>query len=545
MRLLSGRMNMNLVVHPSLLADEPLNISMSSIFKLFSKENESIFAKVFSSTRSNISAGEAVTLQSSLQIAAFTACVKAISDTIGTLDLYTYRKLEDGSRVKATEHPVFQLLARRPNNYTNPTDFKVSLLANALIYGNGYALVKRHQARATDLFLLNPVRMEIHKIGDELTYVYLGDEGSNYHAGTYSSLDIIHIKNTSIDGVLGINPIYNHARCLGLNLAGDKLAEAMFENGNIIGMKYRFPQKLPPKERADLESNLDGSAGVSSAFKHIIMDAGGDVDLMALPTEQAHFMASRQFQQRDIFRLFRVPPHIVGDLEKSSFNNIALQSSEFLRFTLKPWINKFQEEVNRKLFFDEEVGEYYAEFFTSDLTKGSQQEIDDSNQKNLLNGFLTPNQIMQSMNLPTIGEAGEKHYFPLNYTTLEQMQKQQEEQSQLMGEVQELKSMVLPDFSGIEADIIKQLKTKEINAIRKAAKRREGEDFAQYVTEWYGKHESLVIDRLRTLFELQNKSVEELNSFANAYCQSAINMILHSEDIETTLNTYQEHYEKE
>ena len=511
----------------------------------FGGKNKSYLGTRYALNHARYAAGEYVSKNNIYQLPAVVACVKAISETLGTLPVYTYEKMPDGSRKRDDTHPVYHVLERSPNNYTSPTDFKISLFANALTFGNGYALIKKESARVKALYILDPLQMEIWQAGDELRYVYMATDGyTTFCNGAYDSSQIIHIKNVAINGVLGLNPIEEYARTFGINLAGERLAEMQMQNGNIIGVKYRFPGMIPNAVREETLNKIYSKRGVDGAFEPFVMEHGSDVEYMQNQTEQMQWLNSRQFQQRDIFRCFRIPPHIVGDLEKSSFNNIAVQSTEFLRFTLQPWIQKLTEEINLKLYFEEEYGKYYSEFFTTKLTKGTQQEIDDSNAKNLLSGIYTPNQVLESLNLPTIGEAGNKHWFPLNYTTLEDLyaEKQQAKenmqlQMELDAKTTEPKEEVIAaaDTTLIENDIERQLKTKEKNALAKALKRRDRESFLVFATEWYGKHEQLVRDRYRIPFTMQKRSAEELEHFAKQYINESINRLKNSEDLEQTI----------
>lgn len=278
-----------------------------------------------------------------MQMTAVYACVRILSEAIAGLPLHVYRYAENGSRVKALEHPLYVLLYDEPNPEITSFVFRETLMTHLLLWGNAYAQVIRNgKGEVLGLYPLMPNHIEVgrNKSG-ELEYVYTrtGDEPDQDQPRkvTLTAADVLHIPGLGFDGLVGYSPIAMAKNAIGLAIATEEYGASFFANGAAPGGVLEHPGTIkdPARVRESWQSTFGGSR---NSNKIAVLEEGMKYTPIGISPEQAQFLETRKFQINEIARIFRIPPHMVGDLEKSSFSNIEQQSLEFVKYTLEPWV---------------------------------------------------------------------------------------------------------------------------------------------------------------------------------------------------------------
>ena len=361
--------------------------------------------------------------KTALQSSAVYSCIQVIAETIGSLPIFVYRRTEDG-RVIAREHPAFRLLHEAPNEQMTRSVFIECLVGQVLSYGNALAFIDKENERPTAVYPLNPATTKPTRHNGILKYE-VSIEGQSR---LLDPSQVIHIPGFTFNGVWGLSPIQNAQRTIGLSIAADKFGAKWFASGSQQSGILTHPQRLSDQARENLRESLNRKhQGLDNAFKFLILQEGMTFTPLTIPQEQAQFIETRKYQLRDICRLFRVPPHLVADLEGgASFASIEHQGISFYQNTIRPWVVKFEQEFTRKLIQESEKPDYYAEFEIAALLRGDQQSQDESFAAGLNNGWYSINEVRRMKNLPQI-VGGDLHYRPLNMAAVEVKKEQDED----------------------------------------------------------------------------------------------------------------------
>jgi len=295
-------------------------------------------------TKSGIKVSE----ESASTLSAVWACTRVLSEAIASLPFSVYEKKTNGDRVKAVSHDYYNLLHDAPNRFMTSFIWRETLQAHLCLWGNAYALIIRNNGgRAIALNPIHP-RDVVHQVvvnGEEMFYKINGIETP------LPSWQILHIPALSFDGLKGKSPITVARENIGTALALEQFGAGVFKSGGAKRLALVHPGEVKPptveKIRKSWESTYGGTDGMNRVA---VLDMGLDVKEVGMSPEDAQFIESRRFQLNEIARIFRVPPHMIGDLERSTNNNIEHQSIEFVQYTLRPWLVRWEQEVNRKLF---------------------------------------------------------------------------------------------------------------------------------------------------------------------------------------------------
>ena len=353
------------------------------------------------------SAGKAVTERSAMQMTAVYACVRILSEAIAGLPLHLYCYKESGGKEKAIWHPLYLLLHDEPNPEMSSFVFRETLMTHLLLWGNAYAqIIRNGKGEVVALYPLMPNRMTVDR--DSNGQLYYSYQMSNSDALTMESgtvilkpSDVLHIPGLGFDGLVGYSPIAMAKNAIGLAIATEEYGAKFFSNGATPGGLLEYPGtvKNPDKVR---ESWNKGFSGSQNAGKVAILEEGMKYTPISIAPEQAQFLETRKFQINEIARIFRVPPHMVGDLEKSSFSNIEQQSLEFVKYTLDPWVVRWEQSLSRALFTSEEKRKYFFKFNLEGLLRGDYQSRMNGYATARQNGWMSANDIRELENLDRI-----------------------------------------------------------------------------------------------------------------------------------------------
>ena len=379
------------------------------------------FSLLFGRTTS----GKTVNERTALQTTAVYACVRILSETIASLPLHVYRYTE-GGKTKDKEHALYTLLHDEPNPDMTSFVFRETLMGHLLIWGNAYSQILRDRSgQVIGLYPLLPDQMSVHRSEKgKLYYVYNRYEEDNPNFQEKGSIvlsqeEVLHIPGLGFDGLIGYSPIALAKNAVGMTLACEEYGASFFSNGANPGGVLEHPGILkdPGKVRDSWNAVYQGTR---NAHKVAVLEEGMSYKQIGIPPEEAQFLETRKFQINEIARLFRIPPHMVGDLEKSSFSNIEQQSLEFVKYTLDPWVVRFEQALKKSLLLPEEKKTHFIKFNVDGLLRGDYQSRMNGYAIGRQNGWLSTNDIrkLEELNPIPPEEGGDLYLINGNMTKL-------------------------------------------------------------------------------------------------------------------------------
>ena len=352
-------------------------------------------------------AGKSVNERSAMQLTAVYACVRILAEGIAGLPLHLYKCGKNGSREKAVDHPLYFLLHDEPNPEMTSFVFRETLMTHLLLYGNCYCqIIRDGRGQVTALYPLMPNQMSVDR--DEkgqLYYTYLrsGEEVDTMKKGTVYLLpeDVLHIPALGFDGLVGYSPIAMAKNSIGMGLACEEYGAKFFANGAAPSGVLEHPGTI--KDITRLRESWNAIYGGSkNAGKVAILEEGMHYSPISISPNEAQFLETRKFQVDEIARIFHVPPHMIGDLERSTFSNIEQQSLEFVKYTLNPWVCRWEQALTRSLLSPKEKREYSIKFNVDGLLRGDYQSRMNGYAVGRQNGWMSANDIRELENLDRI-----------------------------------------------------------------------------------------------------------------------------------------------
>lgn len=352
--------------------------------------------------------GKPVNERTAMQTTAVYACVRILAEAVASLPLHVYEYQDDGGKKLVHDHPLYYLLHDEPNPEMTSFVFRETLMSHLLIWGNAYAQIIRDGAgRVLGLYPLLPDKMDVQRDDKgNIYYVYSRNSDENPMFKEYGNIklkaeDVLHIPGLGFDGLIGYSPIAMAKNAVGMTLACEEYGASFFANGaNPSGvLEHPGVLKDPSKVRESWNSVY---RGVSNAHKIAVLEEGMKYQQIGIPPEEAQFLETRKFQINEIARLYRIPPHMVGDLDKSSFSNIEQQSLEFVKYTLDPWVIRWEQSLQRSLLLPGEKGKYFIKLNVDGLLRGDYQSRMNGYAVGRQNGWFSANDIREMENMNPI-----------------------------------------------------------------------------------------------------------------------------------------------
>ena len=352
--------------------------------------------------------GKPVNERTAMQTTAVYACVRILAEAVASLPLHVYEYQDDGGKKLVHDHPLYYLLHDEPNPEMTSFVFRETLMSHLLIWGNAYAQIIRDGAgRVLGLYPLLPDKMEVQRNEKgNIYYVYSRNSDENPTFKEYGNIklkaeDVLHIPGLGFDGLIGYSPIAMAKNAVGMTLACEEYGASFFANGANPGGVLEHPGVLkdPSKVRESWNSVY---RGVNNAHKIAVLEEGMKYQQIGIPPEEAQFLETRKFQINEIARLYRIPPHMVGDLDKSSFSNIEQQSLEFVKYTLDPWVIRWEQSLQRSLLLPGEKGKYFIKLNVDGLLRGDYQSRMNGYAVGRQNGWFSANDIREMENMNPI-----------------------------------------------------------------------------------------------------------------------------------------------
>lgn len=399
---------------------------LSGLFHSRDKPQNSTSGSAYSFFLGGSTSGKRVNERTAMQMTAVYSCVRVLAEAVAGLPLHLYQYTKDGGKEKAVKHPLYFLLHDEPNPEMSSFVFRETLMTHLLLWGNAYAqIIRNGKGEVIALYPLMPDRMEVDRDGNgQLYYIYsVSQDDVPTVKGSRVRLeqsDVLHIPGLGFDGLVGYSPIAMAKNAIGMAIACEEYGAKFFANGATPGGILEHPGTVKDPARVR-ESWTQAFGGSSNSNKVAVLEEGMKYTPISISPEQAQFLETRKFQIDEIARIFRVPPHMVGDLEKSSFSNIEQQSLEFVKYTLEPWLVRWEQSMIRSLLLVAEKEQYFMKFNVDGLLRGDYASRMSGYATARQNGWMSANDIRELENLDRIPaeQGGDLYLINGNMTKLE------------------------------------------------------------------------------------------------------------------------------
>lgn len=357
-----------------------------------------------------------------MMVSTVAACVRLLAETVASLPCKAYSEIPGGKR-PIPEHWAYSLFHDRPNDEMTSFEYVEAEMASLLLRGNFYALKVGQPGENYQLWPIHPDHVTVKRVARNERIYRVKMPGANDQY--FNSREIHHVMGHSLDGVIGVSPIALHAHTFNMAASLEEHGARTFDNGAAIRGVLEHPTRFGGRDRQasfdEFRRNWQAAyAGPSNAGKTAILEDGMTYKPISMNQSDAEYLETRKFQRTEICSIFRVPPHMVGDLERATFSNIEHQSIEFVTYTLRPWLVRIERAVKRDIF-ELEPG-IFIEFLVDALLRGDTKSRADANAVRFRNGTLSIDEwrAMENMN-PIGGEVGGQYFVSRDLATVEQV----------------------------------------------------------------------------------------------------------------------------
>lgn len=455
------------------------------------------------------------------------ACVKIISQTVASLPLPVYERLQPRGKRRAIDHPLYSLLHDQPNPEMTSMIFRETLQGHLCTWGNAYAEIQwGANGWPVALWPLRPDKMLVKRIEGKITYIYRLPTGVDVKIPAYR---ILHIPGFGFDGLVGYSPIQLAKDAIGLSMAAEQYNNRFFKNDGRPGGVLQHPKELGDKAYARLKKDwAEMHTGLSNAHRFAILEEGMEFKEIGFPPESAQLLGTRKFQINEIARIYQVPPHMLADLERATFSNIEHQSIDFVVHTMRPWLVRWEQGYASKLFRGDK--KHFAEHLIDGLLRGDAQTRAEFYGKMFNIGVYSQNDIREKENDNPF-EGGDKHYVPLNMVPIEMIEdvldpEPSNNSRSLPMEERKLnaaknRSRIAKQYEKIFADSASRIVKREAADVKKAIKshlkERDSTDFILWLEKFYREApewiQRTILPVLLSLGEaIQAEAIREVNA---------------------------------
>jgi len=348
-------------------------------------------------------AGVTVNELTAMQSSAVFACVRVLAETVASLPLPVYQRLPSGGKTRAPTHVLYPVLHDIANPEMTSFLFRETMMVHLGLWGNAYAEIEYDAGgRVRALWPITPNRVVVarNEQTNELQYTVTLPEGLTK---TFPAWKIFHIPGIGFNGLVGMSPITAARQAIGLAVATETFGAKFFGNGTNIGGIAKHPGKLSEQGSKNLRASINEAyTGLGNSHRLMLLEEGMDFEKIGIPPEDAQFLETRKFQLNDIARFYRIPPHMIGDLERATFSNVEQQSIDFVVHTIRPWLVRWEQSINMKLFPEHERKSYYAEHLVDGLLRGDIKSRYEAYAVGRQNGWLSANDIREMENMNPI-----------------------------------------------------------------------------------------------------------------------------------------------
>ena len=361
-------------------------------------------------------AGTQITPDKAMTFSAVWAAIRLLSESVSTLPLNVFRTKPNGDK-QLVENELSYLLRFQPNGYQNKIVFIEQIMMDLLTNGNSYIKIVRNRlGRPIELLPFKYQNIETYVMDNK---VYYTDDDSGE---TIDSENMLHFKLiTGSDGITGLSPIDQCRAAIGWYGDLEEYGRTFFKNGAKLSGILKTDRALSEQAIDRLRNSFNNNySQLSGSNQTAVLEEGLSFQPVSISADQAQFLASRQFSVEEVARIFGLPPHLLRDLSKSSFNNIEMQSQEFVSYTLMPFLSKIEMEMGLKLFRKYNVGKEYVKFNVNGLLRGNVKDRADYYKTAITNGWMSINEVRKFEEMNMI-DSGSKHFMQMNMTTIEKI----------------------------------------------------------------------------------------------------------------------------
>ena len=362
-----------------------------------------------------INGTQRISTETAMKYSAVFACVRVLSETLASMPAMLYRKKKNGDREVRNDLAVYDILHNAPNDEMSPFNFKEACMVALNTGGN--AVCERLVSANGELVGLYPygwqmVAIDRDRETGKLVYKIKGDTRKEK---VLSRDQVLHIPGLSYDGITGLSPIQYAASAVRLGLSYEQFGVNFYQNGANASGVVKFPGVMSDASfdrfKADFAKNYQGLVNTG---RPIILEGGGEFQQLTIKPADAQLIESKKFQIEDIARVYRVPLHLIQDLDRATFSNIEQQSLEFVMYTMLPWFKRWEEAVNSQLLTRQErQAGYYVEFKLDALLRGDAKSRAEAYATGRQWGWLSVNDIRKLENMNPIPN-GDIYLEPLN-----------------------------------------------------------------------------------------------------------------------------------
>ncbi|MBN6366595.1 phage portal protein [Providencia rettgeri] len=366
--------------------------------------------------------GKLVTADKAMQLSTVWACVRLLSESISTLPIKIYQSRSDGSRTLAKEHPVYRLLCKQPNIEMTPSRFMLMVVASLCLRGNSFIEKKYIGPKLVALVPLLPQNMVVKRDEASGMLEYKYTDPFTKKERIVPIKNMMHIRGFGMDGICGMIPILTGRNVIGSALSVEESAAKIFENGLQSSGFISSELPLNDEQRERIRSYLLSFVGSKNAGKMMVLEGGMKYNNVTMNPEAAQMLESRAFSIEEICRWFRVPPFMVGHMDKQSSwaSSVEGMNMQFLTNTLRPLLVNIEQEISRCLLSGDD--DYYAEFSVEGLLRADSAGRAAYYTTSLQNGWMSRNDVRRLENLPPI-DGGDIYTVQLNLTPIDQLGK--------------------------------------------------------------------------------------------------------------------------
>lgn len=360
------------------------------------------------------STGITVNSDNAMRVGAVFACVLVLSQSVAQLPLHLYEQ-KDNRKERAAGHYLYPLIHDQPNEWMTSYEMKQLVMAHLLLRGNSVWLKTRGtDGRIRELIPIHPDLIEGIKQDEMYRLFYRVKRPGTQTVDEIPGDRLIHFRGLSMNGFSGMNPIEYAREMIGLSMAAEKHGAKLFANGARLGGILTYPGKLSKPAATNLiESFNEKHESVENAHKTLLLEEGAKWEKVSMDNNDAQFLESRKYQRSEIAGFYRIPPHMIGDLDKATFSNIEHQDLGFVKHSLMPWLVSYEQTLKRDLLTTEEKRRYYFKYNVEGLLRGDIKSRNEAHAQAVNNGWLSRNEVREMEDRNPVDGLGE-YRAPLN-----------------------------------------------------------------------------------------------------------------------------------
>lgn len=361
-------------------------------------------------SRTESAAGVSVSDEIALTYSAVFACVKVLAETLASVPLHVFER-KDGGKDRAPDHPLYHVLHTQPNPYMSSAEWREAMMLSVGLRGNGISTLEFDSRRnVSAVWPVRGDRVRPKIIDGKLWYAIANSDGPER---AYRSSEVMHVRGMGW-GLWGLSPIDYAREAIGLGLASEKFGAKFYANGTAISGLLFSKKPLSPEARKRLSEGWRAArSGLDNAHSVPVLEDEMDYKSMGVSPENAQFLETRKHQIAEVASWYRVPLHLINQLERATNNNIEHQSLEFVKFTMLPWFFKWEQAITRDLFGTIEGNRYFAEFQLQGLERGDMKSRVEYYTGMTNAGAISPNEIRGFENLNP-RDGGDVYLEPMN-----------------------------------------------------------------------------------------------------------------------------------